>query len=77
MKKRKLLLMVRIFINKFILSFTGIPWFQREFERRAANMGGGNFVVPVQNVIDFLENKLSGMYYKAKLNFFLPNLSLM
>ncbi|XP_045801919.1 uncharacterized protein Cbei_0202 isoform X1 [Trifolium pratense] len=34
--------------------------FQREFERRAATMGGGNFVVPVQTVPDFLENKLSG-----------------
>ncbi|XP_028077149.1 uncharacterized protein LOC114279153 isoform X3 [Camellia sinensis] len=34
--------------------------FQREFERRAATMGGGNFVVPVQTVTDFLENKLSG-----------------
>lgn len=33
--------------------------FQREFERRAAVMGGGNFVVPVQTVPDFLENKLS------------------
>ncbi|XP_008808580.2 uncharacterized protein Cbei_0202 isoform X2 [Phoenix dactylifera] len=33
--------------------------FQREFERRAALMGGGNFVVPVQAVTDFLENKLS------------------
>nr|XP_010908367.1 uncharacterized protein LOC105034784 isoform X3 [Elaeis guineensis] len=32
---------------------------QREFERRAAIMGGGNFVVPVQAVTDFLENKLS------------------
>uniref|UniRef100_A0A2N9EYW1 FAD-binding domain-containing protein n=1 Tax=Fagus sylvatica TaxID=28930 RepID=A0A2N9EYW1_FAGSY len=30
--------------------------FQREFERRAAIMGGGNFVVPVQTVTDFLEN---------------------
>ncbi|KAG5563969.1 hypothetical protein RHGRI_000216 [Rhododendron griersonianum] len=34
--------------------------FQREFERRAATMGGGNFQVPVQTVTDFLENKLSG-----------------
>ncbi|XP_068462961.1 uncharacterized protein [Phaseolus vulgaris] len=33
--------------------------FQREFEQRAAMMGGGNFVVPVQTVTDFLENKLS------------------
>ncbi|KAK9275586.1 hypothetical protein L1049_022853 [Liquidambar formosana] len=33
--------------------------FQREFERRAATMGGGNFVVPVQTVTDFLENKMS------------------
>ncbi|XP_059453786.1 uncharacterized protein LOC132184245 isoform X2 [Corylus avellana] len=33
--------------------------FQREYERRAAIMGGGNFVVPVQTVTDFLENKLS------------------
>ncbi|XP_072961405.1 uncharacterized protein [Typha angustifolia] len=35
--------------------------FQREFERRAAVMGGGNFVVPVQCVTDFLDNKLSVM----------------
>uniref|UniRef100_A0A5B7C0W9 Uncharacterized protein n=1 Tax=Davidia involucrata TaxID=16924 RepID=A0A5B7C0W9_DAVIN len=33
--------------------------FQKEFERRAATMGGGNFVAPVQTVTDFLENKLS------------------
>ncbi|XP_014633387.1 uncharacterized protein LOC114418675 isoform X3 [Glycine soja] len=33
--------------------------FQREFEKRAAMMGGGNFTVPVQTVTDFLENKLS------------------
>lgn len=33
--------------------------FQREFEQRAAIMGGGNFVVPAQRVTDFLENKLS------------------
>ncbi|KAK7411597.1 hypothetical protein VNO78_03032 [Psophocarpus tetragonolobus] len=33
--------------------------FQREFEQRAAMMGGGNFIVPVQTVTDFLENKLS------------------
>ncbi|KAI3990621.1 hypothetical protein MKX01_022921 [Papaver californicum] len=33
--------------------------FQREFERRAAAMGGGNFVVPGQTVKDFLNNKLS------------------
>ena len=25
-------------------------------------MGGGNFVVPVQTVTDFLENKLSGRH---------------
>ncbi|WCJ30139.1 FAD/NAD(P)-binding oxidoreductase family protein [Euphorbia peplus] len=33
--------------------------FQREFEQRAAVMGGGNFVVPAQTVTDFLENKFS------------------
>ncbi|XP_010526307.1 PREDICTED: uncharacterized protein LOC104803912 [Tarenaya hassleriana] len=33
--------------------------FQRELERRAALMGGGNFAVPVQRVTDFLEEKLS------------------
>ncbi|XP_065850311.1 uncharacterized protein [Euphorbia lathyris] len=33
--------------------------FQREFEHRAAVMGGGDFVVPAQTVTDFLENKLS------------------
>ncbi|KAJ0262973.1 Uncharacterized protein HA466_0034190 [Hirschfeldia incana] len=33
--------------------------FQREFERRAAIMGGGDFTVPVQRVTDFLESKLS------------------
>ncbi|GKV42100.1 hypothetical protein SLEP1_g49542 [Rubroshorea leprosula] len=33
--------------------------FQREFEQRAAMMGGGNFVVPVQTVSDFMESKLS------------------
>lgn len=39
---------------------TLIMYSQREFERRAAIMGGGNFVVPVQTVTDFLDNKLSG-----------------
>ncbi|XP_019170755.1 PREDICTED: uncharacterized protein LOC109166277 [Ipomoea nil] len=33
--------------------------FQRIFERRAAVMGGGSFVVPVQTVTDFLGNKAS------------------
>ncbi|KAL6555172.1 hypothetical protein OROGR_006430 [Orobanche gracilis] len=33
--------------------------FQRALERKAAVMGGGNFVVPVQTVTDFLENRLS------------------
>ncbi|KAF5181460.1 FAD/NAD(P)-binding oxidoreductase family protein [Thalictrum thalictroides] len=33
--------------------------FQRVLERRAATMGGGNFVLPVQTVTDFLENKLT------------------
>ena len=33
---------------------------QREFERRAAVMGGGNFVVPAQCVTDFISNRLSG-----------------
>lgn len=33
--------------------------FQRELEQRAATMGGGNFVVPVQVVTDFLESKTS------------------
>nr|XP_043624175.1 uncharacterized protein Cbei_0202 isoform X2 [Erigeron canadensis] len=33
--------------------------FQREFEQRAACMGGGNFIVPVQTVKDFMDNKLS------------------
>lgn len=33
---------------------------QRTFERRAALMGGGSFVVPVQTVTDFLGNKASG-----------------
>jgi uncharacterized FAD-dependent dehydrogenase len=33
--------------------------FQRDMERRAASMGGGNFVVPVQRVTDFISNKVS------------------
>ncbi|KAG8372546.1 hypothetical protein BUALT_Bualt12G0077300 [Buddleja alternifolia] len=33
--------------------------FQKTLEQRAAIMGGGNFVVPVQAVPDFLENRLS------------------
>uniref|UniRef100_A0A0E0HEE6 Uncharacterized protein n=1 Tax=Oryza nivara TaxID=4536 RepID=A0A0E0HEE6_ORYNI len=39
-------------------SLAGVE-FQREFERRAATMGGGNFVVPAQCVTDFLSNRLS------------------
>ena len=31
----------------------GVYW-QEEMERRAASMGGGNFVAPVQRVTDFL-----------------------
>ncbi|KAL7137950.1 hypothetical protein ABFS83_10G129700 [Erythranthe nasuta] len=34
--------------------------FQRTLERKAAIMGGGNFVVPVQTAADFLCNRLSG-----------------
>ncbi|CAI9765760.1 unnamed protein product [Fraxinus pennsylvanica] len=33
--------------------------FQRAYERRAATLGGGNFVVPVQTVTDFLDSKMS------------------
>ncbi|KAF3795882.1 C Uncharacterized protein [Nymphaea thermarum] len=33
--------------------------FQKEIERKAASMGGGNFVVPVQTVPDFLDGRLS------------------
>ncbi|KAH0452885.1 hypothetical protein IEQ34_017209 [Dendrobium chrysotoxum] len=33
--------------------------FQRHYERKAAMVGGGNFVVPAQTVTDFLDNKLS------------------
>ncbi|CAN6450799.1 unnamed protein product [Victoria cruziana] len=33
--------------------------FQKEFERKAASMGGGNFVVPAQTVPDFLDGRLS------------------
>ena len=33
---------------------------KRDLERRAAMMGGGNFVVPVQTVTDFMDKKLSG-----------------
>uniref|UniRef100_A0A0D9WGH4 FAD-binding domain-containing protein n=1 Tax=Leersia perrieri TaxID=77586 RepID=A0A0D9WGH4_9ORYZ len=40
-------------------SLAGVE-FQREFERRAAIMGGGNFVVPAQRVTDFLSNRLAG-----------------
>lgn len=38
---------------------------QKSLERKAAIFGGGNFVVPVQTVTDFLGNKLSGkkMFY--------------
>ena len=40
---------------------TALYCFQREFERRAAEMGGGGFVVPAQTVTDFINNKLSGI----------------
>ncbi|KAL8488633.1 hypothetical protein ACS0TY_024794 [Phlomoides rotata] len=33
--------------------------FQRIFERKAAQMGGGDFVLPVQTVTDFLDSRLS------------------
>nr|CAD1829134.1 unnamed protein product [Ananas comosus var. bracteatus] len=39
-------------------SLAGVE-FQREFEGKAAIMGGGNFVVPAQCVTDFLDNRLS------------------
>lgn len=34
---------------------------QRELERRAAVMGGGNFVLPVQAATDFMDRRLRGM----------------
>ncbi|XP_075509905.1 uncharacterized protein LOC142546203 isoform X1 [Primulina tabacum] len=34
--------------------------FQRMLERKAAVMGGGNFLVPVQKVTNFLDHRLSG-----------------
>lgn len=49
---------------------------QREFEQRAAIMGGGNFVVPAQRVTDFLENKLSGRKFLILNLSCLPNLQL-
>ncbi|KAK8916173.1 hypothetical protein KSP39_PZI023117 [Platanthera zijinensis] len=33
--------------------------FQRYYEKKAAMIGGGNFIVPAQTVTDFLDNKLS------------------
>lgn len=33
---------------------------KRELERNAATFGGGDFVVPVQTITDFMNNKLSG-----------------
>mmetsp|Transcript_53008 Transcript_53008/g.128599 ORF Transcript_53008/g.128599 Transcript_53008/m.128599 type:complete len:717 (+) Transcript_53008:72-2222(+) len=33
--------------------------FQRDMERRAARLGGGNFTVPVQRLTDFVEGKVS------------------
>jgi uncharacterized FAD-dependent dehydrogenase len=33
--------------------------FQREMERRAATLGGGNLTVPVQRITDFCEGKIS------------------
>lgn len=51
---------VIVYANHKTTRSTLIIYSQREFERRAAIMGGGNFVVPVQTVTDFLDNKLSG-----------------
>ena len=36
----------------------GVLW-QEEFERKAAIMGGGNLVAPVQRATDFLSGKVS------------------
>lgn len=47
-----------ILISNFLICCLKI---KRELERRAAIMGGGNFVVPVQTVTDFLDSKLSGI----------------
>lgn len=44
---------------------------QREFEKQAALMGGGSFVVPAQTVTDFLNNKLSGKTSFQSCNAFL------
>lgn len=38
-------------------------------------MGGGNFVVPVQTVTDFLENKLSGKIIDYNPLFITPRFS--
>lgn len=49
----------------FICDFdTPFLCLQREFERKASVMGGGNFVVPAQTVTDFLESKLTGTNFQ-------------
>jgi len=40
-------------------ALAGIAW-QRQFERRAAQFGGGQLVVPVQRATDFLQGHVSG-----------------
>ena len=43
----------------------GLYW-QEEIERKAAIMGGGNFVVPVQRVTDFLAGRSIHITNKTK-----------
>lgn len=58
------MLLILFHISKPLYLFT----LQRIFERKAALMGGGNFVVPVQTVPDFLDNRLSGQIQTLSLS---------
>jgi uncharacterized FAD-dependent dehydrogenase len=63
-----LLFAQQLFLHRYCITVESSPKLtifftyrkQREFERRAATMGGGNFVVPAQRVTDFISNRLSG-----------------
>lgn len=50
-------------------------YFQKDLEERAFKIGGGNYTAPVQNVTDFLENKVTEKFGEVKPSY-LPNVKM-
>lgn len=50
-------------------------YFQKDLEEKAFKIGGGNYTAPVQNVTDFLENKVTEKFGEVKPTY-LPNVKM-